>query len=173
LGITVDGVGTTELSGQMDPMQGVGEDISEYIQLSIEQTYEEFVSKVATHRARDIDSIEQAAQGRVWIGSEAQELGLVDRLGGLDQAVASAAELAGLAPGEYAIDNLEPELGFAQQIALQMLKAGTPWLSSLGIEPALPKSLIRLLDVATEPLAFIDSLNDPRGIYAYCFCDVN
>jgi protease-4 len=172
IGINVDGVSTTRLAGQMDPMQGVGEDISEYIQLSIERTYEDFVSKVALHREREPADIEAAAQGRVWIGTEAQSLGLVDNLGGLDAAIESAAELAGLTPNSYSIDKLAPELGWAEQLALRLIKVGTPAIAGLGIETSLPPSLVRLLDVASEPLAFFESLNDPRGIYAYCFCDV-
>jgi hypothetical protein len=55
---------------------------------------------------------------------------------------------------------------------LRLIKVGTPAIAGLGIETSLPPSLVRLLDVASEPLAFFESLNDPRGIYAYCFCDV-
>jgi protease-4 len=172
LGIHVDGVSTTDLAGQMDPMQGIGEDISEYIQLSIERTYEDFVSKVAEHRDQEPAAVEAAAEGRVWIGTDAQALGLVDNLGGLDAAIESAAELAGLTPNSYSIDELTPELGWAEQLAMQLIRVGTPAIGGLGIETTLPPSLTRLIDVAAEPLAFLEALNDPRGIYAYCFCDV-
>jgi len=173
IGINIDGVGTTRLSGQMDALQGVGEDVSEYIQLSIERTYDDFVGKVASHRERDPAEIEAAAQGRVWIGSEAQSLGLVDNLGGLDEAIESAAELAGLTPNSYSIDELNPELGWAELLALQLVKVSSPLISVLGIETKLPPSLVRILDIAAEPLAFFEQLNDPRGIYAYCFCDID
>ena len=172
LGINVDGLGTTELAGQMDPLQGVGEDVSEYIQLSIERTYEEFVTKVADFRERPPAEIESAAQGRVWIGAAAQQRGLVDNLGGLDQAIESAAELAGLEPDSYSIDRRNPELGWAERIALDLIRAGEPAISALGLEPALPASVRRIIEVAAEPLAFYEQLNDPRGIYAYCFCDL-
>jgi protease-4 len=173
IGINIDGVGTTELSGQMDPLQGVGEDISAYIQMSIERTYGDFVSKVAEHRDRNPAEVEAAARGRVWIAGEARARGLIDNLGGLDEAIASAAELAGLAPNSYSIDRLEPELGWAEQIALNLIEIGSPAISALGIRTGLPASLERLLEVASEPLAFLDRLNDPRGINAYCFCDVH
>jgi protease-4 len=172
IGINIDGVATTALAGQMDPLQGVGEDISQYIQLSIERTYEQFVNKVAEHRERDPAEIESAAQGRVWIGMAAQSQGLVDNLGGLDAAIESAAELAGLTPNSYSIDRLNPETGWAEQLALQLIEVGSPLISALGIETRLPPSLLRLLDATSEPLAFFEALNDPRGIYAYCFCDV-
>ena len=172
LGINIDGVGTTQLAGQMDPLQGVGEDISEYIQLSIERTYDDFVTKVAEHREREPREVEAAAQGRVWIGTAAQSQGLVDKLGGLDDAIESAAELAGLTPNSYSIDKLNPEPGWAELLALQLIKVGSPAISAFGIETKLPPSLVRILDIAAEPLVFFEQLNDPRGIYAYCFCDV-
>ena len=64
LSISRSDLGTTELSGQMDPFQGVGEDISEYIQLSIERTYDDFVTKVAEYRERQPAEIDAVAQGR-------------------------------------------------------------------------------------------------------------
>lgn len=172
LGINVDGVGTTELAGQMDPFQGVGEDISEYIQIMIEHTYDEFITKVAEFRGREPGEIDAVAQGRVWIGTEAQARGLVDNLGSLDEAIEAAAERAGLEPNSYSIDDLSPELGWAERIALGMFRVGAPAISALGIQTRLPESLERLIAVASEPLAFYEQLNDPRGIYTYCFCDV-
>lgn len=173
VGVNIDGVGTTRLSGQMDPLQGVGEDIGEYIQLSIERVYTDFVDLVAEGRGQATETVEASAQGRVWIGSEAQARGLVDRLGRLDQAIESAAELAGLAPNSYMIERLRPELSWAERVALQLVKTAGPLLPSFGLEAHLPPSLVRLLDIATGPAAFLEQLNDPRGIYAYCFCDVN
>ena len=172
IGINIDGVGTTRLSGQQDPLQGVGPDISDYIQLSIEHTYQEFVDKVAENRGQDPAETEASAQGRVWIAGEAQTRGLIDKLGGLDDAIESAADIAGLAPNSYSVDKLEPEIGWAEQLALRLIKLSTPAISALGVETHLPASLKLVLDAATEPMAFLDRLNDPRGIYAYCFCDV-
>jgi len=172
IGINIDGVGTTELSGQLDPLQGVGEEMRAYLQLSVERTYEDFVSKVAAHRDLNEAAVEASARGRVWIAGEAQARGLIDSLGGLDEAIESAAELAGLAPNSYSIDRLEPELGWAGQIALNLIEAGSPAISALGIGTRLPASLERLVEMASEPLAFLDHLDDPRGMHAYCFCDV-
>jgi protease-4 len=172
LGVHIDGLGTTELSGQMDLLRGVGTEMGEYIQLSVERTYSDFIGKVGQYRELDVDTVEAAAQGRVWIGSEAERLGLVDRLGDLNQAIESAAELAGLEPDSYSIERLSPELGWAGQLALGLVRLGAPALSAIEPVTPLPRSLARLLDAAVEPLAFFERLNDPRGIYAYCFCDV-
>lgn len=172
LGVHIDGLGTTALADGMDPLRGIAPAMAEYIQLSVDRTYREFMDKVAAHRELAAEAVEAAAAGRVWIGSEAERLGLVDRLGGLDEAIASAAELAGLAPGGFTVERLEPEVGWAGQLALGLIRIAGPVLSAVERESVLPRSLENLLDAATEPLAFLERLNDPRGIYVYCFCDV-
>lgn len=171
LGVHIDGIGTTALSGQMDPMQGLGEDIRAYVQLSVERTYAEFIDRVAMGRALDAEAVEAAARGRVWIGSTAADLGLVDRLGGLAEALDSAAELAGLAPNAYRIEQLRPEPGWAERLGIEVVELAAPAIRA--VEPPLPRSLQGLIEAAIEPLAFLDRLNDPRGIYAYCFCDLD
>ena len=172
LGVHLDGLGTTALADGMDPLRGMAPQMGEYIQILVDRTYRDFVDMVARNRELTTESVQAAADGRVWIGDEAERLGLVDRLGGLDQAVLSAAELAGLAPGSYGIEKLEPELGWAGRFAISLVRVADPVLASIKLESPLPDSLDRLLDAATEPLAFFEQLNDPRGIYAYCFCDV-
>lgn len=66
------------------------------IQEQIDRTYEDFLQKVATGRHKTRDQVHEIAQGRVWPGSKAKEIGLVDDMGGLDRALASAAKLAGI-----------------------------------------------------------------------------
>jgi hypothetical protein len=55
---------------------------------------------------------------------------------------------------------------------LDLFSAVAPAISMLGVEPRMPLALERLLEAASQPLAFLELFNDPRGIYAYCFCDV-
>ena len=66
------------------------------MQQSVETIYDLFTSRVATGRKMDIDSVKAIAEGRVWIGSRALELGLVDRLGSLDTTIAALADNLGL-----------------------------------------------------------------------------
>lgn len=68
------------------------------MQQSVETIYDLFTSRVATGRKMDIDSVKAIAEGRVWIGSRALELGLVDRLGSLDTTIAALADNLGLDP---------------------------------------------------------------------------
>ena len=171
LGIHVDGVGTTALAGQLSLTRPLGPDISDLIEQSIEYGYEEFITKVASHRERAIEAIDAVARGRVWIGEDARERDLVDRIGDLDDAIASAAGLAGLAEDEYEVRYVERELELAEQIALEFVQSAAPLLGSLQFGPALSPGFQRLLAIAAEPLKWVDSLNDPKNLYAYCFCD--
>jgi protease-4 len=116
LGIGVDGVGTTPLSGELRIDRPIGPAASMLLQSTIEHGYEEFLALVALGRKKTRDDIDKIAQGRVWTGRDALRLGLVDKLGSLDEAVASAAKRAGLAEGKYERDYLEAEKSFAQQL---------------------------------------------------------
>jgi protease-4 len=172
VGVTVDGVGTTKLSGQFDLTRELGEDIKEYIGETTRFTYSEFITKVAENRGRTIGEIDAVARGRVWVGSAAMDLGLVDQLGGLDQAIESAAGLAGLDTDGYDVEYLEQELSFAERLLRDIAQTVAPVVAAVGVEQQIPQALSKLLAAASEPIAFIERLNDPRGIYAYCFCDV-
>jgi protease-4 len=100
------------------------------------------------------------------------DLGLVDQLGGLDQAIESAAGLAGLDTDGYDVEYLEQELSFAERLLRDIAQTVAPVVAAVGVEQQIPQALSKLLAAASEPIAFIERLNDPRGIYAYCFCDV-
>ena len=171
LGIYEDGVGTTRLSGQLSPMRELGSDANELLQLSIEFGYQQFISKVAAARDKTAEEIDAIARGRVWIGSDAHELGLVDRLGGLDQAVAGAAELAGL-DEEHGVKYMQRELELSERIALELAQTAGDWIrwAGIGASPASP--LRRVIDVIDEELIVFDRFNDPKGMYYYCFCDI-
>jgi len=172
LGVHVDGVGTTELSGQFGLTRALGDNVKEIVGETVRHIYDQFIGQVAEHRNRSVEEIDIVARGRVWIGSDAQERGLVDKLGSLGDAIESAAELAGLDEGGYGIEYVEPQLDVADRLLLELLEATAPAIAALGVEARLPQALSDLLAAATEPLAFAAGLNDPRGIYAYCFCDV-
>lgn len=172
IGVNVDGVGTNELAGAVDVTRPLPDKVDELIGLSVERIYEEFVARVAESRDMSVGAVEEVARGRVWIGSDAAERGLVDELGQLDDTVDAAAGLAGLEEDAYGVTYVEPALGFAERIALEMMRAGTPVASALGLKPELPESLRRLMDATSEPPAFARRFEDPRGVLSYCFCDV-
>jgi protease-4 len=172
VGVHVDGIGTTELAGQASLMRPLGDDVADLIGQSIEFGYRQFISKVAAHREQSVDAIDAVARGRVWIAGDALDHDLIDRIGDLDDAIVSAAELAGLAEDEYGIKYIERELDFAEQLAVDLFGSAAPAIRSLRLRPQFSARFQQLLDIAVEPLKWVDSLNDPKNIYAYCFCDV-
>lgn len=94
LGITFDGVKTAPQADMLSATKPLTAAQKIYLQNSVDSIYLTFKERVAQGRKKDIDYIDSIGQGRVWSGSRALELGLVDRLGGLDDAIASAARLA-------------------------------------------------------------------------------
>lgn len=173
LGVHVDGIGTTKLSGAYQTTRALGDNIKAIIDSSIHHTYDQFVSKVAMNRGMSVDAVEKVAGGRVWTGKQAQARGLVDKLGTFDDAVDAAAQLAGLKEGRYRVSYIAPRLSFAERVALRLAGAAAPVSDAIGLQaPRLPKALRDVLDAASGPLAILKRLNDPHGIYAYCFCDV-
>lgn len=173
LGVHVDGIGTTKLSGAYQTTRALGDDVKAIIDESIHHTYDQFVSKVAKNRGLSVDAVEKVAGGRVWTGKQAMDRGLVDKLGTFDDAVHAAAQLASLKDGQYRVSYIAPRLGFAERVALRLAGAAAPLSDAIGLQaPRLPKALQDVLNAAAEPLSFLKRLNDPHGIYAYCFCDV-
>lgn len=98
LGIGADGVTTTPLSGQPDLFNGPNEASAATSQAAVEQIYARFTTLVAQNRRMPVERVREIAEGRVWAGGDARQLGLVDRFGGLDVAIEEAARLARLDP---------------------------------------------------------------------------
>lgn len=174
LGVTVDGYGTTDLSGQLRLDRELGDDARELFQLGVEEAYRVFLDKVAAAREMSVERVQNVARGRVWIGSDALELGLVDRIGALDDAVASAAGMAGLEEDEYDVKFVEPDLTLRERIALQLAATASavtgPREWSLG--GATPGWFARMLGTVEADLGWLAELNDPRSLYYHCFCQL-
>lgn len=96
IGVASDGVGTTKMATAGNPTLALPPELRETMQLNVEEGYEKFINIVAQGRNMNIEQVKSIAQGRVWDGSKAKEIGLVDELGELDEAIAAAADLAGL-----------------------------------------------------------------------------
>ncbi|MFW2404479.1 MAG: S49 family peptidase, partial [Gammaproteobacteria bacterium] len=114
------------------------------------------------------------ARGRVWIGSDALELGLVDRLGSLNDAIASAADLAGLEESEYEVEFVEAALTLRERIALQLAvyaRALAPG-DVLSLRGVVNTWLGKMSGAIERDLGWLASLNDPRSLYYHCFCQL-
>ncbi|RVT94522.1 signal peptide peptidase SppA [Sphingomonas crocodyli] len=98
VGLSADGVKTTPLSGEPDVLRGTSPEFDALLQGSIDDIYRRFTGLVAESRKLPVARVREIAEGRVWAGSTAKGLGLVDQFGGVDDAVAEAAKLAKLDP---------------------------------------------------------------------------
>ena len=119
VGVTVDGVGTTPLAGQLRIDRPMSDDSRALLQSQIGRGYEEFLERVSTGRKKTREEIDAIAQGRVWAGTDAKRLGLVDELGSFDDAVKSAARRAKLTDYRARIRGAGADLGAAVGAAVQ------------------------------------------------------
>jgi protease-4 len=115
LGIGADGVKTTPLSGEPDLLKGPSPAASQLIQTGVNSMYGRFLGIVAQARHKTPQQVNEIAQGRVWDGGTARQLGLVDGFGGLPDAIAKAAQLAGLG-NERGVRYLEPPVSFRERL---------------------------------------------------------
>ncbi len=167
LGLHVDGVGTTQFSGDFRLDRDLGEAAEEVLQMSVEYGYRDFIGRVASARGMSVDAVDAVARGRVWIGATAKELGLVDRLGGLEEAIAAAAGLAGLGD-DYKVRYVQKELSFRESLALQL--AGQA--RTLAARAHTPRPLDVLAKQFNDELTRLARFNDPQNLYYYCFCSL-
>ena len=116
LGIGADGIKTTPLSGEPDLFKGPSDEADRLIQASIESIYRRFLTIVAQSRRRSPADIDRIAQGRVWDGGTARQLGLVDGFGGLDEAIAKAGALAKVENPVAEVRYLERPESFEEQL---------------------------------------------------------
>lgn len=157
IGVARDGVGTSELSGALDPFGGLRPQMANILQANVENGYRRFLALVAQGREMTTDQVDRVGQGRVWSGSRAKELGLVDGLGQLSDAIAAAAHRAGLE--QYGVRFIEKPLSAQEQFLQEIAE-------SLGIAPATPVG--RVFARTMDSLSLLRSLNDPMNVYGLC-----
>ncbi len=166
LGITVDGVATSPLAGAFDPRRPLEPLAAEAMQIAIEHGYRRFIDTVAKGRGMSAAEVELVAQGRVWTGQAASKLGLVDRLGSLDGAIAAAAERAGLTRYEI----VWPEARLSPR---DFLLGRLSDLTGVGLrEDNAPagSSLAHVLRSLRREAESLLQWNDPQHVYAHCLC---
>lgn len=113
IGVNSDGVKTTPLSGEPNVLGGFSPEFDRVAQSAIENGYRDFIARVASARKKTPEQVDAIGQGRVWAGGTARQIGLVDRYGGMDEALTEAAKRAGLkADGWHAV-YIEPQPSFA------------------------------------------------------------
>jgi protease-4 len=171
LGVNSDGVGTTDIADIMQLDRPMSKQAKVILQSSVDHIYDRFINLVANGRDQSPQAIHDIAQGRIWTGQQALEKGLVDQLGGLNEAIVAAAELAGLE--EYSITYpsriLSPQEQFFQEIS-QNFSAS---ISKIGFSKFTSSLINSETMTAISPLKHLSEFNDPRGVYLRCDnCDL-
>ncbi|MFQ4138480.1 signal peptide peptidase SppA [Nodosilinea sp. PGN35] len=156
VGVNWDGVKTAELADIFSSTRPKTEAELAILQRSVDAIYDSFLDRVAEGRNLTRPAVAELAQGRVWSGQAALDLGLVDELGGVNAAIATAAELAEL--GEDWKLKEYPEPGEWQQFLRIFLSADTARATR---HDPLTAQVLQFVD----DTQLIRSLNDPRGIY--------
>ncbi len=141
LGITFDGVKTHDSADMMSGVRALTPFEKQKIQESVSDIYKTFLNVVQQGRThfKGVDEVNEVAEGRVWLGSRAKEIGLVDELGSLDDAILKAAQLSGLKDYEVVlypdekrwIDKIFESLG---EVSL-LPSWAQAWVAKLKMEP--------------------------------------
>ncbi|WKE67188.1 signal peptide peptidase SppA [Gallaecimonas kandeliae] len=163
IGVHTDGVGTSEYAGTT-LTRPLSDNLKRIIQANVEKGYDRFLTLVANSRHMTKENVDKIAQGHIWIGAQAKELGLVDKLGDMQLAIDDAAKLAKL--DHYKVVQVRRKLspkeefikalfGDAAKVASGLQTEQNPWLGKL----------MAVLDQQVKPLV---DMQDPQGMYLYC-----
>jgi len=159
LGVHSDGIGTTQLASGLNLSRPLAPPLKEALQMTLEHGYRQFLTLVSNGRNLSMDKVRNVAEGRVFVGTEAQQLGLVDKIGSLEDAIASAAKLAKV--DTYTASE-RPRTFSEEMMELFSGKVTAALLPHLLSQP-LAQQLARLAAPVKEFLLF----NDPAGLYAH------
>lgn len=165
VGVYSDGVGTTPLAGAFNIMRPLTPEAKDIIQQSIESGYTQFLELVAENREMTVEDVDKIAQGRVWVGEKAKELGLVDHLGTFEDAVGAAARAAGVEDDYQTVFYKEQPDQWTQFWASVM---DTSVFKDLAPK-ADPSPLLEAALNLSKEAEFLLKLNDPMGRYLVCF----
>ena len=163
LGIGADGVKTTPLSGEPDLLRGPGPEADRLLQMSVESIYRQFLDLVSKARKLPVERVDQIAQGRIWDGGTARQLGLVDRFGGLDDAIAEAAKRAKIDADDVDVTWLEPKPGFMDELLMSLAEDDSQaGRDAFGRMQARPRAML------VRALAQAEQMLDGPAIQARC-----
>ncbi len=179
IGVHVGGVGTTPLTLSTSPLTAWSPETLAIFRMEVLHGYQQFIDNVARFRHMSPARVNAIGRGHIWVGTTALHLGLVDRLGGLDDALAGAAKLARIAP-RYTVVRLVHPLTPYERLIVKIARmhrsgaavsaGGWPWatlLGSGGFRAGVASWLAHHRRLA-RPLAPL--FHTRPGVYAYCPC---
>ncbi len=165
LGIYSDGIGTTPLAAGLDLTQPMPEPLKEAMQQAIAHNYDQFLQIVATGRKLEKSRVGELAEGRVYDGKTALAIGLVDKLGSLNDAIGSAAQLAGVT--DFNAELIRPTATVKEQLLQFFAAHAAPLATALSKnDHPLISKVKKIFEGKFNAFTLQD---DPRGIYAQCF----
>ncbi|HVT31922.1 MAG TPA: signal peptide peptidase SppA [Rhodanobacteraceae bacterium] len=171
IGVHTDGIGTTPLAGTFDIRRPLSPELESILTSAIHHGYDEFIGRVAKARKQTPEAIDAIAQGRVWSGSQAKERGLVDRLGGIDDAIASAASRAKLG-SNYSVRYVEREPSAWERFLLSFGESSAMTKIARRVGFTLPSAWLDRGEIA-EIGGILETLKGKRyAAFAHCFCDL-
>ncbi len=168
IGLNTDGISTTELGGALSIDRPLAPKMNSVIQSGVDHTYQSFIKLVADARKQDVAAIHEIAQGHVWTGQKAKEIGLVDNLGTLNDVIAAAAAKADLKYYSVKLitQKLSPKEELIRKLVGEDAKAFVP--KSL-LKPFAELNLVQQqISPLLKPLVALQKMTDPQGIYATC-----
>lgn len=173
LGIHTDGVATTPIAGAFDIRLPFNPKFETILTSVIQKGYRDFIGKVAAARGKTPAQIDEIAQGRVWSGSQAKQRGLVDKLGGLNDAIGAAAAIGKLG-GDYQTRYVERDMSAWERFALSL--SNSEAAVGFGRWSGLSSLPTRLLanNELQRTLGLLNQLGGNRlGVVAHCSCNLN
>jgi len=162
MGIQSDGVGTTTIASANNMTRPLSPILKETIQLQVNHGYNRFLTIVSQGRKIDKSSLDQIAQGRIFTGKKALELGLVDKLGTLQDAIKSAAEKAALK--EYSPQYVSKSSSLKEKLLNSLSIQIVSFLKVEHLPPSFLKTVYQIFVGKKPGIIF----NDPNGLYAHC-----
>ena len=169
IGINEDGVSTVDITTSV--AESLTEKDRALLQMGTDLVYDKFIAKVADNRGVTKEEIDQIARGKVWIGSKALEIGLVDEIAGIDRAIELAAELAEIDEELLGVKRINRDSDLDSFFAGMMAKITSSIIKITGLDFLYKKN--ELLDGIEESFHELSMMNDPNGIYMKCFCELD
>lgn len=187
LGLAFDTVKTARFADSATPVRPKTPEELALIQKNVDWVYTQFLAKVAAARGMDVTGVDAIAEGRVWSGTEAKKIGLVDEIGGLDSAIALAAKKAAVGE-EFAVVEYPERKTFLETFTEQLTRRRQDSAQNVGVDVGIDFGMNAAPDAATsaglraalasagplgtffgKSLAGLEAMrqyNDPRGLYA-------
>lgn len=164
LGVRSDGIGTTPLAAGLDLTQPLPDPLKNAIQQAVTHSYNRFLDIVSSGRELEKLRVGELAEGRIYSGRKALELGLVDKIGTLEGAIEAAAALAGTS--DYITEYIQPAVSFKEHL-LHLLSSVVPAIGTVSTNDRW-SLLAKAADYLSTRLNELNFLVDPRGVYAHC-----